>query len=642
MKKILILALSLLLALPLISAVCEEKVIYYGSCSPDGALEIWNDRNPSQTYTSTCFNGFYVASLGPAGSDPSCAIESSNNNLFFEINNAGAGADIWTSGILQRLDLVQQTTNAPPSISASFNNGNPFKVGENVSCSAIIKDNDGTLSEVYVRAESAVNRINYTQNWSTNMLSGKCLVSSNSASANCTSDIMSFYYPAGDIECIFFARDNDGDFTEIATVEEITNTNPTLIMPTLTYTVPYTSQISVKLDVYDPDVEENHSYSTQFNKGLLDSQTGLFTWTPSTNDTGNYSVSYTVIDKKGASDSKIINFEIKGGGSILTIPPAPSCSDGQQNQNETGVDCGGLCSNSCINSPSGSSGLGLERLISESTASSGGGTCITKWLPEKELSKLCIGNEGKEIRVRDFAALCPNQTLTDKTVFRIRDVLCPSKETCFDGILNQGEQNVDCGGPCQACASCSDGKKNQGEKGIDCGGPCSNICASCSDGILNQGEEEIDCGGPICASCQKPLPQEPSRLWLWILLILFAVIVIGTAVYELEKRNIIPKLITKAKEATPVIEAKEIEGEETEEIEKMESKEKAVNEKLTISASQLKSRIKEAEKMLKQGKHDELKNAVKEIVKGYDKLNPEERSHIYSEYMKLYDKIHAE
>ena len=45
--------------------------------------------------------------------------------------------------------------------------------------------------------------------------------------------------------------------------------------------------------------------------------------------------------------------------------------------------------------------------------------------------------------------------------------------TCYDGIQNQGEEGIDCGGPCNPCLSCSDGIQNQGEEGIDCGGPCS-------------------------------------------------------------------------------------------------------------------------------------------------------------------------
>jgi hypothetical protein len=73
--------------------------------------------------------------------------------------------------------------------------------------------------------------------------------------------------------------------------------------------------------------------------------------------------------------------------------------------------------------------------------------------------------------------------------------------TCSDGIQNQGETGVDCGGPCPACAATSsDGIQNQGETGVDCGGPCPACAATCSDGIQNQGETGIDCGGP-CPAC---------------------------------------------------------------------------------------------------------------------------------------------
>lgn len=87
---------------------------------------------------------------------------------------------------------------------------------------------------------------------------------------------------------------------------------------------------------------------------------------------------------------------------------------------------------------------------------------------------------------------------------------CPPGPTCSDGIKNQGETGIDCGGPCQPCppgATCSDGIQNQGETGIDCGGPCQPCptSATCSDGIQNQGETGIDCGGP-CQPCPPPPP----------------------------------------------------------------------------------------------------------------------------------------
>jgi hypothetical protein len=46
--------------------------------------------------------------------------------------------------------------------------------------------------------------------------------------------------------------------------------------------------------------------------------------------------------------------------------------------------------------------------------------------------------------------------------------------TCSDGILNNAETQIDCGGPnCAPCPpTCSDGIQNQGEDDVDCGGPC--------------------------------------------------------------------------------------------------------------------------------------------------------------------------
>ncbi len=208
----------------------------------------------------------------------------------------------------------------------------------------------------------------------------------------------------------------------------------------------------------------------------------------------------------------------------LSCGDNPSCDDGELNQDETGIDCGGVC-NTCP-------------------------TCVDGIQNQFEAGIDCGGP-------------CP---------------LCP---TCTDGILNQGEAAVDCGGPCAACtqdcdstfagvqapgtgcddddpnttndlynsecicvgnieASCIDGIQNQNETGIDCGGvcsPCTMDCSSlfagiqppgsscdddnpntsndfydanclctgtnsesCSDGILNQNETGIDCGG-ICNPC---------------------------------------------------------------------------------------------------------------------------------------------
>ncbi|CAF0790320.1 unnamed protein product [Adineta steineri] len=138
----------------------------------------------------------------------------------------------------------------------------------------------------------------------------------------------------------------------------------------------------------------------------------------------------------------------------------------------------------------------------------------------------------------------PIKTLTKK--------VAPS---CTDGVKNQDETDVDCGGticwkrcdPSKVCSkhtdcviancnpksnicqvpSCTDGVKNQDETDVDCGGticskkchprkgcskhtdciipncnPKSNTCQAptCKDRIKNQDETDVDCGGATCAS----------------------------------------------------------------------------------------------------------------------------------------------
>ncbi|MES2679919.1 MAG: hypothetical protein V4635_08550 [Bacteroidota bacterium] len=85
--------------------------------------------------------------------------------------------------------------------------------------------------------------------------------------------------------------------------------------------------------------------------------------------------------------------------------------------------------------------------------------------------------------------------------------VCKRCPDCFDGVKNQDEENVDCGGPCEVCETCSDGIKNQNETSIDCGGVCPP-CPTCNDGSKNQNETGIDCGGP-CEPCSTTACSTP-------------------------------------------------------------------------------------------------------------------------------------
>jgi len=71
-----------------------------------------------------------------------------------------------------------------------------------------------------------------------------------------------------------------------------------------------------------------------------------------------------------------------------------------------------------------------------------------------------------------------------------------------------------CGKTIDNTGTCSDGIKNQGEQEVDCGGPCPAHCASCADGIQNQGETAIDCGGP-CDPCYPRLSAKIDSTEWW-------------------------------------------------------------------------------------------------------------------------------
>ena len=157
--------------------------------------------------------------------------------------------------------------------------------------------------------------------------------------------------------------------------------------------------------------------------------------------------SYVVTDEYGNELASGASFNSTSSGNFcisVDNGPDPTCDDGIQNGNETGVDCGGDCA-ACP-------------------------TCDDGVQNGNETGVDCGGD----------CAACP---------------------TCDDGLQNGNETGVDCGGDCAACPTCDDGLQNGNETGVDCGGDCA-ACPTCDDGIQNGEETGIDCGGPDCEPCE--------------------------------------------------------------------------------------------------------------------------------------------
>ena len=173
---------------------------------------------------------------------------------------------------------------------------------------------------------------------------------------------------------------------------------------------------------------------------------------------------------------------------------SPSCTDKVKNGTETGNDCGGECS-PCP------TGEGCVRDADCETGRCDGGTCA-------DLPATCNDGEknGSETDIDCGGSDCGACPL-DRTCKEDGDCLSSfcnfgvcNRPTCDDMIQNQGESDEDCGG--DACPACPVGKACEGNNDCQSGRCASGSCVSCSDGTKNGGETGTDCGGP-CAACAE-------------------------------------------------------------------------------------------------------------------------------------------
>jgi hypothetical protein len=208
-----------------------------------------------------------------------------------------------------------------------------------------------------------------------------------------------------------------------------------------------------------------------------------------------------------------------------------SCSNKQQDGDEVGVDCGGVCPVKCD-----------------------GQACTVKTECQSGICfELKCAPPGTKTCGVGLKVLCANGEPCGQDKDCTTDY-CAAGNTCAavpadvhtDGRRNGGETGIDCGGTaaptllcpagqgCDTSADCvsdcnaqklcnapgpTDGKKNNGETDVDCGGPNAPGCATgkaceanadcklkactakacvvptASDGVRNGNETDVDCGG---------------------------------------------------------------------------------------------------------------------------------------------------
>lgn len=238
-----------------------------------------------------------------------------------------------------------------------------------------------------------------------------------------------------------------------------------------------------------------------------------------------------------------------------TCGTGATCSDGIQNGNETGVDCGGSCP-PCPDEDCSINGFNTTIFsydstqdFGTSTVQDGGATLFVQgnvWkaiqinynftpntvlefdfrsTSEGEIHEISFDNDllfesnnrvvvyGNQGYFGDYnnprysgngnfqhfvVPLGINNVTYQYLVLTADDDANANANSYFRNIqiYEDFDGNLTCGNG----ASCNDGIQNGNETGIDCGGSCPP-CPTCFDGIQNGQETDIDCGGPSCPAC---------------------------------------------------------------------------------------------------------------------------------------------
>ena len=205
-----------------------------------------------------------------------------------------------------------------------------------------------------------------------------------------------------------------------------------------------------------------------------------------------------------------------GGGTT------PTCTDGIQNGDETGVDCGGTtcapCQTGCTTNSVNVS-ITFDNYPEEtswtltndagttvasgsySTANPDGSTisedlclpdgCYTFTINDAYGDGICCSYGNGSYSVTDSSGTLASGgsfTTSEATPFCLGGAPAP---TCTDGIQNGDETGVDCGGttcsPCVTPPTCTDGIQNGDETGIDCGGSSCAPCQTTGPVVLHEG-----------------------------------------------------------------------------------------------------------------------------------------------------------
>jgi hypothetical protein len=178
-----------------------------------------------------------------------------------------------------------------------------------------------------------------------------------------------------------------------------------------------------------------------------------------------------------------------------------TCADGMKNVNETDVDCGGPHCSKCANGDQ----CQVDTDCSSTLCDPEAGVCMSLSCGNGQMdgSETDVDCGGEECAPCDNGSTCEQSSDCTSGSCDSEAGVCLSPR-CTDGILNDDEVDVDCGG--RSCLPCQDGQHCM--SAADCEhGYCNELVeqcmpATCQDKVLSGNETDVDCGGAFCLPCQ--------------------------------------------------------------------------------------------------------------------------------------------
>lgn len=180
---------------------------------------------------------------------------------------------------------------------------------------------------------------------------------------------------------------------------------------------------------------------------------------------------------------------------LSDVCQVPTCSDGERNGTESGVDCGGPSCDACKAVPECSNAEGCADGQVCKQGKCRAGSCGNGALDGQETDIDC---GGVDCAPCDHLARCAIDGDCTSLSCAAGNCATPS---CNDGVPNGSETGVDCGGP--SCGLCADGvgcaEHEDCASGVCSGDQCQ--APDCEDGAQNGLETAEDCGGVQCDPC---------------------------------------------------------------------------------------------------------------------------------------------